>query len=162
MFQKPPIYQFNLGRYRSSMIKSFTSQGSECLIEGVLYDADSLYNSYAYDKQVAVSEPACSEICKAQNIQYLRSAKINQLTAANISVFDCQMFAYSLSNATCWIKYNAGRTQFREVEKYTTFDGLSVTGDPNCRSRYAKGFPKILVNYVLQTPERCANLHHKQ
>ena len=116
MFRKPPIYQFNLGRYRSSMIKSFTSQGSECLIEGVLYDADSSYNSYAYDKQVAVSEPAlerCSEICKAQNIQYLHSAKINQLTAANISVFDCQMFAYSLSNSTCWIKYNAGKTQFR-------------------------------------------------
>ena len=59
------------------------------------------------------------------------------------------MFAYSLSNATCWIKYNAGRTRFRDVEKYTTFDGLSVTGDPNCRSRYAKGFPQILFNNVL-------------
>ena len=72
------------------MIQSFTSQGSECLIEGVLYDADSSYNSYAYDKQVAVSEPAlerCSEICKAQNIQYLHSAKINQLTI--LQTFPC-------------------------------------------------------------------------
>ena len=152
MFRKPPIYQFNLGRYRASMVKSFTSQGAECLIEGVLYDEDSSYGRYDYDKQVAVSEPAlerCSEICKAQNIQYLHSSKINQITTANITAFDCQMFAYSLSNSTCWIKYNAGRTEFRDVEKYTTFDGLSVTGDPNCRSRYAKGYPQILVNGVL-------------
>ena len=32
------------------------------------------------------------------------------------------------------------------MEKYTTFDGLSVTGDFNCRSKYAKGYPQILVN----------------
>ena len=58
----------------------------------------------------------------------------------------CQLFSYSLSNATCWIKYSAGHQQFRSVEKYTTFDGLSVTGDFNCRSKYAKGYPQILVN----------------
>ena len=109
-------------------------QGSEFLLEGVLYDPTSLNSRYAYDEEISVSEPAlerCSEICKSRNVKHQYSAKINRLTAANISVLNCQMFSYSLTNATCWIKYNAGRQQFRAVEKCTTFDGLSVTGDFN-------------------------------
>ena len=47
----------------------------------------------------------CSDICKSMNIKHQYSNKINQLTSANITVLDCQLFSYSLSNTTCWIKY---------------------------------------------------------
>ena len=80
------------------------------------------------------------------SVKHQYANKINQLTASNLTLYDCQLFTYSLSNATCWVKYNAGRQNFRNIEKYTTFDGLSVSGDYNCKSKYSKGFPQILVN----------------
>ena len=131
------------------MLNSFESQGSQCLLEGVLYDQGSSHSRYDYDREIHVSEPAlekCSDICKAMNVKHQYANKINQLTASNLTLFDCQLFTYSLSNATCWIKYNAERQIFRNIEKYTTFDGLSVSGDYNCKSKYSKGFPQILVN----------------
>ena len=46
MFRLPPAYKHNLGKYRMSMLDSFESQGSECLLEGVLYDPNSSHSRY--------------------------------------------------------------------------------------------------------------------
>ena len=81
MFRLPPAYKHNLGKYRMSMLDSFEYQGSECLLEGVLYDPNSSHSRYAYDEEIAVSEPAlerCSEICKSRNIKHHYSTKITR------------------------------------------------------------------------------------
>ena len=95
MFRLPPAYKHNLGKYRMSMLNSFESQGSECLLEGVLYDQSSSHSRYDYDMEIPVSEPAlerCSDICKTMNIKHQYANKINQLTASNLTELDCQLF----------------------------------------------------------------------
>ena len=80
-----------------SMLNSFESQGSECLLEGVLYDQSSSHSRYDYDMEIPVSEPAlesCSDICKTMNIKHQYANKINQLTASNVMVSDCQLFSF--------------------------------------------------------------------
>ena len=153
MFRLPPAYKHNLSKYRDKMINSFEAQGTQCLSEGLLYDKKSSHSRYDYDMEISVSEPAverCSDICSSMNIKYMYAGKINQLTSSNLSVADCQLFSYALGNATCYIKNSASRQDFRNVEKWSTFDGLAVTGSNNCISRYSKGFPQILVNDQLQ------------
>jgi hypothetical protein len=66
-----------------------------------------------------------------------------------------------IRNATCWVKYNAGRQNFRNIEKYTTFDGLSVSGGNNCKSKYSKGFPQILVNNEVVDARKVCNFAPK-
>ena len=150
IYRLAPAYKHSLSKYREQMINSFRGENGACLNEGILYDKNApTHTKYDYNISFPVAEPAlerCASICGARNVRSGYASDINQLTARNLSIANCQLYSYSLANQTCFLKFSATRDNFQNLEKYSTFDGLVVSGGPNCQSRFNTGFPSILVN----------------
>ena len=174
----PPHYFHEIDAYKNAMLNIFkTPDGLDCLRHGML----KVNHLYPYDNKFYMDEPAvesCQSICEVQHLKYEQFKRMQQLTANSYDIKDCQLWTYSISNRTCFIKYKISQNSFIEnMDFSSTYTSMTISGKPDCKMKLNNGFPKMYIkgnltdmrNFCSFSPtniyfedynSRCVNLYY--